>query len=169
MKILSAAQFAAIALLGSLTLGASGAQALSLKECSEKYNTAKSGGTLKGSTWNEFRKTFCGTADPAADTKPAADAKKADVKPADAKKADVKPAPAPAPTAKPATVTDGAKVFPKALDAKYASEKPHKQRLHTCLDQYKVNKAGTGNGGLKWIQKGGGYYSECNKLLKVKA
>ena len=23
-----------------------------------------------------------------------------------------------------------------------------------------------GNGGLKWIQKGGGYYSECNKQLK---
>jgi hypothetical protein len=23
-----------------------------------------------------------------------------------------------------------------------------------------------GNGGLKWIQKGGGYYSECNKRLK---
>src|ERR1700757_466999 len=22
------------------------------------------------------------------------------------------------------------------------------------------------NGGLKWIQKGGGYYSECNKQLK---
>ena len=163
MKIVSAAQLAAIALLGSLTLGASGAQALSLKECSEKYNTAKSGGTLKGSTWNEFRKTFCGAADPAAD------AKKADVKPAEAKKADVKPAAAPAPTAKPATVTDGAKVFPKGLDAKYASEKPHKQRLHTCLDQYKANKAGTGNGGLKWIQKGGGYYSECNKLLKGKA
>jgi hypothetical protein len=36
----------------------------------------------------------------------------------------------------------------------------------TCLDQYHANKAGTGNGGLKWIQKGGGYYSECNKRLK---
>ncbi len=36
----------------------------------------------------------------------------------------------------------------------------------TCLDQYKANKASNGNGGLKWIQKGGGYYSECNKRLK---
>ena len=36
----------------------------------------------------------------------------------------------------------------------------------TCLDQYNTNKTGTGNGGLKWIQKGGGYYSECNKRLK---
>ena len=29
-----------------------------------------------------------------------------------------------------------------------------------------ANKATNGNGGLKWIQKGGGYYSECNKRLK---
>ena len=36
----------------------------------------------------------------------------------------------------------------------------------TCLDQYRANKTGNGNGGLNWIQKGGGYYSECNKHLK---
>lgn len=36
--------------------------------------------------------------------------------------------------------------------------------MHTCLDQYNTNKTGTGNGGLKWIQKGGGYYSECKRL-----
>jgi len=38
--------------------------------------------------------------------------------------------------------------------------------MHTCLDQYNANKANGGNGGLKWIMKGGGYYSQCNKLLK---
>ena len=38
--------------------------------------------------------------------------------------------------------------------------------METCLDQYRANKTGNGNGGLKWIQKGGGYYSECNKRLK---
>ena len=38
--------------------------------------------------------------------------------------------------------------------------------MHTCLDQYNANKAANGNGALKWIQKGGGYYSECNKQLK---
>ena len=166
MKIRHAMQLAGFAVAGAIALGAPAASALSLKECSEKYNTAKSGGTLKGSTWNEFRKTFCGAAE-AADTKPAADVKKPDVKPADAKPAEAKKADTPA--AKPATVTDGAKVFPKGLDAKYASEKPHKQRLHTCLDQYKANKLTNSNGGLKWIQKGGGYYSECNKMLKGKA
>jgi hypothetical protein len=29
-----------------------------------------------------------------------------------------------------------------------------------------ANKATNANGGLKWIEKGGGYYSECNKRLK---
>jgi hypothetical protein len=36
----------------------------------------------------------------------------------------------------------------------------------TCLDQYKANKADNMNGGLRWIQKGGGYYSMCNRHLK---
>ena len=38
--------------------------------------------------------------------------------------------------------------------------------MHTCLAQYKTNKAANANGRLQWIQKGGGYYSECNKKLK---
>jgi hypothetical protein len=59
-----------------------------------------------------------------------------------------------------------AAVFPKAIDSKYAKEKPGKARMHTCRDQYQVNKAANANGGLKWIMKGGGYYSQCNKALK---
>lgn len=57
-------------------------------------------------------------------------------------------------------------VFPKAISSKFASEKPAKARLHTCAEQYKANKATNANGGLKWIMKGGGYWSECNKKLK---
>jgi hypothetical protein len=57
-------------------------------------------------------------------------------------------------------------VFPSAVAQKYSTESAGKARMHTCLDQYNANKTGTGNGGLKWIQKGGGYYSECNKRLK---
>jgi hypothetical protein len=41
--------------------------------------------------------------------------------------------------------------------------------MHTCLDQYRANKARGGNGDLKWIEKGGGYYSQCNKHLKGQA
>ena len=60
----------------------------------------------------------------------------------------------------------GAAAFPKAVDPKYSSESAAKQRMKTCLDQYNSNKAANANGGLNWIQKGGGYYSECNKRLK---
>ena len=42
-------------------------------------------------------------------------------------------------------------------------------RMETCLDQYRANKANNANGGLKWIQRGGGYYSECVKRLKGQA
>ena len=38
--------------------------------------------------------------------------------------------------------------------------------MKTCDDQYKANKATNANGGLKWIQKGDGYWPECNKRLK---
>ena len=57
-------------------------------------------------------------------------------------------------------------VFPSAVDAKYSKEKPGRARRKTCLDQYKANKASDANGGLKWLQKGGGYYSQCAKKLK---
>jgi hypothetical protein len=67
------------------------------------------------------------------------------------------PAAAPAPSAA---------VFPTAIAPAYTGEKPGKARMKTCDDQYKANKATNANGGLKWIQKGGGYWSECNKRLK---
>lgn len=57
-------------------------------------------------------------------------------------------------------------VFPPRISPKYANLSPGKARMKTCLDQYHANKATNSNGGLKWIQKGGGYYSECNKRLK---
>jgi len=44
-----------------------------------------------------------------------------------------------------------------------------RSRMKTCLDQYRTNKANNPNGGLKWIQKGGGYYSECIKRRKGQA
>jgi hypothetical protein len=38
--------------------------------------------------------------------------------------------------------------------------------MHTCLDGYYANKEANTLKGLKWIQKGGGYYSVCNSRLK---
>ena len=70
-----------------------------------------------------------------------------------------------APAAAPAAPS-GPAMFPSAVDPKYAKETAGKARMHTCVDQYNANKATNGNGGMKWIEKGGGYYSECNKKLK---
>ncbi|RVA29173.1 hypothetical protein EN935_17310, partial [Mesorhizobium sp. M7D.F.Ca.US.004.03.1.1] len=70
------------------------ANALTMAECSTKYNAAKDAGTLAGATWNQFRKAQCGTDAAAttdakpADTKKATDTKKAaETKPAKAAKA----------------------------------------------------------------------------------
>ncbi len=136
-----------------LAVSTGSATALSTKECSTKYQAAKDAGTLGGKNWNQFRKDECG-----ADDAPAAATVPADKK--QAAKAPDKPAAAPKPAA------SGGAVFPTAISAKFSSETPAKQRFHTCLEQYNANKAGNGNGGLKWIQKGGGYYSQCNARLK---
>ncbi len=57
-------------------------------------------------------------------------------------------------------------VFPKAIAPKYSGESPDKARTLTCADQFKANKATNGNGGMQWIETGGGYYSECVSRLK---
>jgi hypothetical protein len=138
LSLCAAAVVAAIALQGT------SAQALTMSECSAKYKAAKADGSLNGQKWNDFRKAQCG--------------------------ADTSAAPAPstasAPAAAPASASAGGAVFPSAVSSKYSSDSAGKARMHTCLDQYNANKANNANGGMKWIQKGGGYYSECNKHLK---
>ncbi len=57
-------------------------------------------------------------------------------------------------------------VFPSAIAPKYSRESPDKARTLTCADQFRANKAANANDGLKWIDKGGGYYSECVARLK---
>jgi hypothetical protein len=135
------------------------AQALSSQECSAKYQAAKSAGTLNGQKWNDFRKAQCG-ADATPVAAPAAPPPAAPPPPV----AEAKPKAA-APAAAPA-MPSGPAIFPIAVSPKYAQESAGKARMHTCLDQYNANKATNGNADLKWIMKGGGYYSECNKRLK---
>jgi hypothetical protein len=140
------------ALLVALTVHGHSARALSMTECSAKYKAAKEAGTLGGMKWNDFRKAECGaeeTATPSAAPAPT---------PTPPKATAAKPAAAPAAT--------GNTVFPNTVSPKYSGESAGKARMQTCLDQYRANKANGANGGLKWIEKGGGYYSECNKRLK---
>ncbi len=151
----------AVAVTGFAALAATApAQALTTQECSAKYQAAKTAGTLNGQKWNDFRKAQCG-ADAAA-----APAAAPTAAPAPPKEAESKPKKEAAPAAAPAAAPSGPAVFPSAVDAKYSKESAGKARMHTCVDQYNANKATNGNGGMKWIEKGGGYYSQCNAKLK---
>jgi hypothetical protein len=135
------------------------------KECSTKYQTAKAAGTLNGQAWPQFYSQCAAEAKTGApETTPAPAVAPPPANP-------LKPAPAPAAAtpaapAPPAPAAVGSAVFPSAVSAAHASEKPGKARMKTCVDQYNANKATNANGGLKWIQKGGGYYSQCNAKLK---
>ncbi|MCB1534914.1 MAG: hypothetical protein KDJ44_09360 [Rhodoblastus sp.] len=157
MSIRIAAPALALAFAGFALAGPAHAQANVMKQCGEEYQAAKSANTLGGKNWNDYLKDcrvrHSGDAASAPAAQPAAAANP------------LKPAAKAATTTAPAAPT-GPAVFPSKVDPKYSAEKPSKQRMKTCLDQYNANKTGTGNGGLKWIQKGGGYYSECNKRLK---
>jgi hypothetical protein len=146
----------------------SSAQALTSHECSVKYQEAQKANSLNGMKYADFRKAQCGSdaaapaATPAAATAPAAPAANP-LKPTPAVATPAPAAPKPAATA-PAAATNA--VFPKAIDPKYSTISAGKGRQKTCVDQYNANKASNGNGGMKWIEKGGGYWSACDKVLK---
>ena len=125
---------------------------LSMKECSVKYQAAKKAGTLGGLKWNDFRKAQCsGEASAANDDETAPTPNTATYK---------------GEPAAPTTAAPRGVGFPSAVATKFSSESAGKARMHTCLEQYYANKQNNSLGGLKWIQKGGGYYSLCNSRLK---
>jgi protein-disulfide isomerase len=118
-------------------------QAKTMKECAAQWQEMKAANQTEGMKYRDFTKKCMSEGTPAAENPPPA-----------------KPEAAAPPAA------GGNAVFPSAVSPKYSGESAGKARRHTCLDQYNANKASGGNAGLKWIQKGGGYYSECNKHLK---
>jgi hypothetical protein len=126
-----------------------GGKGLSMADCSAKYQAAKSAGTLNGQKWNDFRKAKCGANAADDETVPSSDEANYSGEPA-------------APTA---TAPSGVR-FPSSISPKYANESAGKARMQTCLDQYYADKDSNSLGGMKWIQKGGGYYSLCNAKLK---
>jgi hypothetical protein len=136
---------ASVSLLGALAF-ATPSSALTMKECSAKYKSAQADGSAKDIKWNDFRKSQCG---PDATAEP-------DVSMA----TDEEPA-------KPTITAPKGVTFPTVIAPKYAKETPGRGRMHTCVDSYHVNKDANTLNGLKWIQKGGGYYSLCNAKLKT--
>jgi hypothetical protein len=135
-------------LLAGLVIMSGPAEALTMKECGENYQAARKAGTLGGKGWSEFRAQSCASAAAAGS----------------AEAGEAAPSPASQPSAK-AGAPSGA-VFPTALSPAFATERPTRARLHTCLEQYRANKKTGGNAGLKWIAKGGGYYSQCSRRLR---
>jgi hypothetical protein len=156
--LLRLAILAGIVIAGALAV--SPAEALSMKDCSVKYKAAQQAGTLNGMKWNDFRKANCGAATTATPASTTASTTGDAEEPTAANTTN-----APEPAA-PTTVTPKGVVFPSAVNPKYSTLSAGKARWDTCLDQYHANKANNALGGLKWIQKGGGYYSLCNAKLK---
>jgi hypothetical protein len=162
MKSGLAALFAAAVAAAAISAPA-GAQAPNrLRTCNEEWNAMKAAGTVGDKKYADFRKE-CLTrlATPQAAPPGAAAESPSEAQPPAARPPHAAAQPAPA---RPAP--QGEAVFPSAVSPKYANESAGRARMHTCLDQYNANKAGGGNADLRWIQKGGGYYSECNKRLK---
>lgn len=125
------------------------AYAITMKECSAKYEGARKSGTLNGMKWSDFRVSQCDL--------------KADhnAVPSVPRKADGREKPAAASIEVPRGVT-----FPSSVDTRFAAETPARQRMKTCRKAYHDNKRANTLGGLRWLQRGGGYYSVCNARLK---
>ncbi len=190
--MLKTSPIAALVLVPALiATGCGGASAASAvqKECSAKYQAAKAANSLNGQTYRQYYKqcsseakaeketapaTPVATPIPTAAPTPAAPppatprvASPTAVAPTTTAAAPAAPAAAKRRAAAPsAPAPSGNAVFPTTVSTEFSKETPGKARLHTCLAQYKVNKTDNGNGGLRWIQAGGGYYSECNNRLK---
>jgi len=149
---------AAVCTVLAFTAAPAGAQSR-LKTCNDEWSAMKANNTVGDKKYADFRKEcLARTATTPSTATPGASA---------AAPSAAKPAPGPSAAAKPsAPAAAGEAVFPTAVSPKYSKESAGKARMHTCLDQYNENKAGNANAGLKWITKGGGYYSECNKRLK---
>lgn len=128
---------------------------MSAAACHQAFDEAKKANALGGQKYADFKLGYCaknGGIAPSQSSAPAQPVAAGASKPA--------AAPAVAP------VVGGAALFPARVAPEFASLTPGKARMKTCLAQYNANKSSGRNGSLKWIQKGGGYYSECNARLK---
>ena len=171
-RMLSRLSLAAVLAAG---LASVPAHAMTAKECHAAFQSAKKGGTLNGQSYKAFKAASCGSetaeAAPATTAAPAtaatAPTTTAPVTTGKANPPDSSVVGTKAPIAsKSAPVTSGNVVFPTAVSSQFSSLSAGKARMKTCVAQYNANKANGGNGSLKWIQKGGGYWSQCNSRLK---
>lgn len=116
---------------------------LSFKECGVKYRAAKADGSLAGRKWLDYRSAECGI------TATASNARRL-------------------PARSEASRTEAARrlVFPAALAGEFGDKKPWEARMRTCLKSYREAKKAGALYGVKWVEKGGGYYSLCSAKLR---
>jgi hypothetical protein len=138
-----------------LSAAPSFAQDGSMKACGEKWQAAKAANATQGATWPKFL-ADCRANLAAVAAVPAAPTPKS--QPATGPAASVPSAPP--------SVAGSQPVFPAAVNSKFAELRPSQARQKTCSEQYQANKTKNANGGLRWLEKGGGYWSLCNKRLK---
>ena len=140
----------------ALFLAAAPAQAQDavMKACGEQWQAAKASGTSLGVTWPVFL----------AECR-AAQAQKPVEGPGPVSAPKRSPMPKPEPAAQPNRPA-GTPKFPTKIEPQFADLRPSQARQKTCSAQYQANKADGGNAGLKWREKGGGYWSLCNQRLK---
>lgn len=161
-----------LAALLAAGLSAAPAHAMTAKECHAAFKTAKHNGSLNGQSYKAFKAASCGetikaAAAPAAAAETAPTAAATPAASTSAAASDSSPAATKAPIApKAAVASSGNVVFPTAISPEFSKLSAGKARQKTCVAQYNANKANGGNGSLKWIQKGGGYWSQCNSRLK---
>lgn len=160
------------------------AQDLAMKVCGDKWQAAKAAGTTGGTTWPKFL-TECRSAGvkaepdkivPAAQVGPpvvpAAQAAnvsegpvltdaRVPVRPTATRRRSAEASKADAPQPR------GKIVFPTSVPVKFAELRPGAGRQKACSEQYQANKSADANGGLRWREKGGGYWRLCNRQLKA--
>ncbi|QHI95936.1 hypothetical protein GT348_06495 [Aristophania vespae] len=159
-RFCSALTLAALMTSGT-ALAAAQHEGMSGRDCRKAFFAAKRDGSLNGLAYKDFKASKCaiGGASKAETPKTKMNDTKKDA-PNQAKDDNTRAETARAP------IVNGSIVFPNKIDPKFASLTPGKARMKTCVMQYNANKENGGNGSLKWIQKGGGYWSQCNAHLK---
>ena len=114
---------------GAVFVAASPVQAATMQDCSARYQAAQTAGTLNGMTWNDFREAECD-----ADSLRQRLRLRRLLPPMQWARLLRPPSP-PMPG-----VAPGDAMFPPVVALKYATETPARARMHTCRDQYNVNK-----------------------------
>ena len=144
-----------------------------MKACGDEWRGVREAETANGVTWPQYlarcRAQAAERAGERAGRQRASrplPAPSASPPAAPARRAERAAQPAPKPQAESQAPRTSAPVFPQEVAARHASERPALGRQRTCADQFKANKTTEANGGLRWIEQGGGYWSRCNAHLK---